>query len=356
VSNDQTTHLSERDGIPYGEIYRRIREHRSLSDEGGSALENEPARWDRPEIVKMFQRLGTVPASYTASQAALRVLLAADEMAEHNGVSTDTVYACLVRFTDPDDPDAVCVDPPRCPRCPVRDLCRHATRSPRMKDLPPSERPRERLLSLGEDALRDAELLAILIGGGTGADSAMDLAQRLLTMFGDLRGIAAAGNQEIKDAIKGLGDARIARIRSAFALGRRLAAIPVEPGMTVRGSQQIFRHFVERLKDKKKEVFISLLLDTRHNLIREHRVAVGSLNESVVHPREVFKKALKESAHAVLFVHNHPSGDPAPSPQDRHLTQRLCEAGKLMGIRVLDHMIVGRDAYYSFAEENKLSS
>lgn len=354
MSTDQTTPLSDRDGIPYGELYGRVRKYFAGSAGDSTVLENEPPRWDRPELVALFQRLGTVPASHKPQQAALRVLLAAGEMAEKNDVSPDVVYADLLRFTDPDSPEGICVDPPRCPRCPLRDECAYAARGPRIKDLPPSERPRERLLALGEESLRDAELLAILIGGGSGSDSAVDLAQKMLTTFGGLREIAGAGNGEIKDSITGIGDAKVARIRAAFALGRRLAAGQVDPGMKVRGSKQIFRHYRERLKDKKKEVFISLLLDTRHHLIQEHRVAVGSLSESVVHPREVFKVALRQSAHAVLFVHNHPSGDSAPSPQDKHLTKRLCKVGKLMGIRVLDHMIVGRDTYYSFAEAGKL--
>lgn len=350
MSTEQSRSLADRDGIPYGEVYDCIRE--DLASSAGQNIHEEgPPKWDQPGLVRMFRRLGTVPSSHSAPRAALRILLAANEMASDNGVSPPTVYADLVRFTHEDG--GTCVDPPRCSVCPVREYCEHAKRGPRMKDLPRAERPRERLLARGPAELTTAELLAIQIGGGNKETTALDLAQQLLATFGSLRGVADAGNEELK-TIRGIGDARLARILSGLELGRRLAGEPLETGMSIKGSKQVFKHFHERLKDRKREVFLSLMLDTRHRVIREDQVAVGSLNESVVHPREVFKNALKESAHAVLFVHNHPSGDPSPSPQDRQLTTRLTEAGRLMGIKVLDHMIVGRDKYFSFAEQGEL--
>jgi DNA repair protein RadC len=197
--------------------------------------------------------------------------------------------------------------------------------------------------------MSNAELLAIIIGGGSKEESALALAQRLLSIFGSLHGVAEAGTRELED-VKGIGKAKIAHIRAAFALGRRLSAEPVSKGAAMKGSQEVVRQFGERLKDLKKEVFLCLLLDTKHNIILEDPIAEGSLDETVVHPREVFKRAVKESASAVLFVHNHPSGNPEPSAQDRRLTQRLCEVGNLVGIPVLDHLIIARDGYYSFAE------
>ncbi|MFW5923742.1 MAG: RadC family protein [Planctomycetota bacterium] len=344
--------MQERDGVPYGDIYGRL--HAELSRSGmNNVQEEDPPRWDRPELVRMFRRLGTVPSSHTDKEATLRVLLVATEMAQENDVSRESVYADLMRFTDDDDPQGRCVEQPMCAKCVIRENCDHASRSPRMKDLPPSERPRERLLTGGEQHLTDTELLAVLIGGGYAGSTAVDLAREALSTFGSLPGVATAGNEELK-TIRGIGPVKIARIRSGFELGRRLSAGRIDDGMAIKGSQQVFTHFRERLRDKKQEVFLCLLLNTRHKVIREHQVSVGSLNESVVHPREVFKKALKESAHAVLFVHNHPSGDPAPSPQDRQLTKRLHEVGKLMGIEVIDHMIVGKDRYYSFAEQGQL--
>ena len=354
----ETAPLSEKDGIPYGEIYGVLRRAAGQCGPGGQASsrarEEKPPRWDEPAIVTMFQRLGTVPRSYTPQRAALRVLLAASEMARANGAPIEEVYETLLAFCNADSPGAVCVEFPRCPQCPISESCRHAARKPTIKELPASERPRERLMAAGPDGMSDVELLAILIGGGSQKESALALAQRLLATFGSLHRLAQAGNRELL-AIEGIGPARAAQVRAGLALGRRLAAEPVAPGIPIKGSQQVFGHFHERLKGLKKETFICLLLDTKHSLIREQQVAVGSLNESLVHPREVFQPAIAESAAGVLFVHNHPSGDPTPSAQDRQLTQRLCEAGKLVGIEVLDHIIIGRDAYYSFVEHGEIA-
>ncbi len=352
----QPAPLSEKDGIPYGEIYgvlRRFAERGNSWAGGGKALESGPPRWDDPALVRMFQRLGTVPLHYTPQRAALRVLLAATEMADRHEVTVGEVHSTLVAFCDAEGEGAVCGERPRCGECPIRHCCRRASRRPSIKELPETERPRERLLAVGEENVTDVELLAILIRGGSREESALGLAQRLLATFGSLQRLARAGNRELL-AIKGIGKAKVAQIRAGLALGRRLAAEPIAPGVAVKGSEQTFRHFHERMKDLKKETFVCLLLDTKHNVIREEKIAVGSLNESLVHPREVFQPAIAESAASVLFVHNHPSGDPTPSPQDRQLTRRLCEAGDLVGIQVLDHIIIGRDAYYSFAEQGEI--
>jgi len=349
--------LPQKDGISYGEIYGALRR---AADEGRfspapavTAGEAGPPRWDHPALVTMFRRLGTVPSSYTPKRAALRVVLAATEMAGAHRTALEQVYATLLAFCSPAEQGAICAEPPRCAECPINSYCRHASRRPTIKELPETERPRERLLSRGPEQMTDAELLAILIGGGSQQESALALGQRLLGTFGSLQRLWRASNRELQ-SIKGIGKAKAAQIRAGLALGRRLAAEPIAPRVAVRGSEQAFRHFHERMKDLKKETFVCLLLDTKHNVIREEQIAVGSLNESLVHPREVFQPAIAESAACVLFVHNHPSGDPKPSPQDRQLTRRLCEAGRLVGITVLDHIIVGRDAYYSFAEQGEM--
>jgi len=356
MSPQRAAPLSEQDGIPYGELYRLIVAGGSACPQGGGrALEATPLRWDRHELVTMFKRLGSVPPRHKPEQAALRVLLAANEMAQANEVPIEEVYAALNAFCDPESETAPCSAVPRCGECPLRPYCAHPTHRPSIKELPESERPRERLLALGERSMSDAELLAILIRGGSQEESALALAQRLLATFGSLRRIAEAGDKEM-EAIKGIGKAKVAQIRAAFALGQRLSTESIPPRVAVTGSEQTFRHFHERMKGLKKEKFYCLLLDTKHNVIREDEVAVGSLNESVVHPREVFKSAVTESAAAVIFVHNHPSGSPEPSAQDVQLTRRLCGAGNLLGIRVLDHVIIGRDSYYSFAERGMLGS
>jgi len=242
------------------------------------------------------------------------------------------------------------VEPPRCTKCVIRSQCSYAHRRPSMKDLPKTERPRERLLSIGPENLSDAELLAILIGGGSRNENAIGLAQRLLATFGSIQRLTEAGNRAI-ESVKGIGKAKVAQIRAGLELGRRNGLEPISTGIPIKSSKQTFEHYRARMKGLKKETFLCLLLDTKHNVICEEEIAVGSLNETVVHPREVFKRAIAESAAAVLFVHNHPSGSPEPSGQDKQLTRRLTEVGKLIGIRVLDHLIVGRDGYYSFAAE-----
>jgi len=359
VSRSETTSLSDKDGIPYGEVYALLRRWTgeppySAAGEGG-VREAPPLRWDRPVLVKLFQRLGTVPPRHSAKRAALRVLLAATEMAKENDATVEEVYATLLALCDPDGEEAVCTKRPRCGKCPINAHCRHASRRPSLKELPESERPRERLLAAGEAAVTDAELLAILIGGGSKEESALALAQRLLASFGSLHRLAAAGNRELS-GMKGIGKAKVAQMRAGFEIGRRLAAEPIAHSLAVKGSEQVFAHFHERMKDLKRETFLCLMLDTKHNVIREEQIAVGSLSESVVHPREVFRPAIAESAAAVFFLHNHPSGNPQPSAQDRQLTRRLLEVGKLVGIRVLDHIIIGRDCYYSFAGQKELDA
>jgi DNA repair protein RadC len=360
MTGPKGTPLSEKDGIPYGRIYALLKAWREPtprvavpSEHAPSAAEAAAPRWDSAPLVQMFKRLGTVPARYRPRQGALRVLLAATEMARENEATPEEVYADLTALCEAEEDEAVCGAHPRCGECPIREHCAHARRNPSLKELPESERPRERLLAGGERVMSDSELLAILLGGGSRDENALALAQRLLVRFGNLRRVAAAGIGELA-ALKGVGKAKIARLRAAFAIGRRLSAEPIAAGAAIKSSSQVFRHYRERFKDAKKEVFVCLLLDTKHKIIHEEEVSVGLLNESLVHPREVFNPAIRESAAAVIFVHNHPSGDPKPSRQDEQLTRRLHEAGKVTGIRVLDHVIIGRDGYHSFAENGQL--
>jgi len=263
------------------------------------------------------------------------------------------VYHDLLRFTGAEGEDGVCDEQPRCGECPVDDYCESVDRTPTIKEWPEQERPRERLLEQGSDALSDSELLALIIGGGSTEESAVELSRRLLSRMDGFRALADCRPGEL-EALKGIGPAKIARIKAALEIAKRYNTENIRTGMKVTGSRQLFEHFKHRLGDLKKETFFSLLLDTKHRMLAEEQVAVGSLNESVVHPREVFRRAVREGAAASAFVHNHPSGIPKPSPQDRALTRRLVKAGKLMGIRVLDHVIVGDDRYYSFAEHGLL--
>jgi DNA repair protein RadC len=225
-----------------------------------------------------------------------------------------------------------------------------------IKQWPADERPREKLLKKGAAALSDAELLALLLRTGDAADakSAIDLGRELLSRCdGNLRSLAQAELAELQQ-VKGLGLAKAASLKAAFTLAARFQARPLVTLDRFTSPAQIFDYFHHELRDARKELFLVLLLDGKNRITRKVNVSEGSLNQSIVHPREVFAPAVRESAAAVLFVHNHPSGDPAPSREDREITRRLKEAGELLGIRVLDHVIIGDGSYYSFVESGLL--
>lgn len=226
----------------------------------------------------------------------------------------------------------------------------------RIKDWPEEERPREKLLSRGADALSDAELLALVLRTGDAASrmSALDHARLLLTRFGSLRELAGASVAELC-RVKGIGPAKAAELQAVFQLARRFGKEPLRQGARYTCSGDVFRHFHEQLRDRKKEVFLALLLDSKNRVLREVQISEGSLTASIVHPREVFAPVVRESAAAVLFVHNHPSGDPTPSREDLEITSRLREAGELMGVRVLDHIIIGSGDYVSFVDRGLLA-
>lgn len=225
-----------------------------------------------------------------------------------------------------------------------------------IKDWPEDERPREKLLKRGAAALSDAELLALVLRTGDAAagKSAIDLGRELLERFdGNLRELAQAELNELQQ-IKGLGLAKAASIKAAFTLGSRFQARRLETLERFTSPAQVFDFFHHELRDNRKELFLILLLDGKNRITRKVQVSEGSLNQSIVHPREVFAPAVRESAAAMIFIHNHPSGDPAPSREDREITRRLKEAGEILGIKVLDHIIIGDGSYFSFVESGLL--
>ena len=219
-------------------------------------------------------------------------------------------------------------------------------RSFTVRDLPPEERPRERLLQLGPEALSVPELLALILGRGIQGESVMVMAQHLLSRYGDLKSMADSSLEELCQ-VNGIGLAKASQIKAAFELGRRLEAYPEKDGVIVKSPENVLQAVKSRLKGKKKEHFLTVYLDTRNRVMGVAPVSVGSLDSSLAHPREVFKEAISASAASVIFVHNHPSGDPQPSEDDIKLTKRLVEAGAIVGIEVLDHVIVADRAFAS---------
>lgn len=219
-----------------------------------------------------------------------------------------------------------------------------------IKEWPAPERPRERLHLDGAGALATRELLAILIGSGREGSSAVDVAGQLLrTADGSLRRLAAAAPGELS-AVQGIGPAVAARVCAALELGRRLAREGPLERTRIDGPRDVYDRCAPALRDQSQEEFRVLMLNTQHAVVRELIITRGTLDTSVVHPREVFRAAITESAAALILVHNHPSGDPTPSPEDLLVTRQLAEAGRLLGIPVLDHVVIGDGRYVSFVE------
>jgi DNA repair protein RadC len=224
-----------------------------------------------------------------------------------------------------------------------------------IKNWPRDERPREKLCERGPEALSDAELLAILLvtGASNTGLTALDCSRMLLQEHLNLRNMTRASSAELC-RIPGVGPVKASRIQAALEIGRRVVSQKRKMGTIFQISQDVFDTYSVRLRDAKQETFTVILLDSKNRFLREETVALGSLNQSIVHPREVFRPAIRGAAASVILVHNHPSGDPSPSDEDVRVTERLVEAGKLLGIRVLDHIIVGEGRYFSFFDQRRL--
>jgi len=215
------------------------------------------------------------------------------------------------------------------------------------------ERPREKLFRYGPATLSDAEVLALLVRTGNGTRSALDLARGVLERDRSLRRTARRNVRELM-RVKGIGEANAAGILAAFELGRRVQAEAAERPCPIRSPEDVARLMVPRLRDLMQEVFFVLILDANNALRAEIEISRGTLNASVVHPREVFKAAIDHVAASVIVVHNHPSGNPEPSREDIEITHQLAEAGKILGIPLHDHLIVAGEAYTSLAQRGDI--
>ncbi len=221
-----------------------------------------------------------------------------------------------------------------------------------LHDLPKNERPRERLLKYGISNLSSQELLALILGRGIKGEPVMATAQKLLSTFGSLKKIMHTNNEDLQH-IRGIGFAKACQIQACFELAKR-AQVPDETYkklVKITKPETIFLMMKDELTTYKKEYFIVISLDTRNNIIATDTVSIGTLNASLVHPREVFDCAVYRNAAQIILVHNHPSGEPEPSDDDIKITNRLISAGRIMGIEVLDHIIIAKESFISFKEK-----
>ena len=218
-----------------------------------------------------------------------------------------------------------------------------------IRDLPQQERPRERLARVGAPALSTAELLAITLRTGVGGENVVRLAERLLAHFSGLPGLARASISELQQ-VKGVGPAKAVEIKAALELGRRLTATQPQERPKVSSPGDAANLLMSEMMFLEQEHLRVILLDTRNTVLATPTIYVGSLNTSVVRIGELFRAAIKENAAAVIVAHNHPSGDPSPSPEDVHVTRQLVKAGQLLDISVLDHLVIGHQRFVSLKE------
>ena len=229
-----------------------------------------------------------------------------------------------------------------------------AVRHPLMiKELPSDERPREKLRDNGAQVMSNSELLAILLRSGNQDESALRLAEHLLERQGGLAGLCGA-TAEALEQVKGIGEAKASTVLAAIELGRRVALLEPAQRLTIKTPDDVAALLLPRFRYESREHFLAVLLSTKNHVLKTAVISIGSLNASIVHPRELFREAINCRAAAVILAHNHPSGDPTPSPEDVALTRKLVEAGSLLDIPVLDHLILGDGKFISLKEKGIL--
>lgn len=219
-----------------------------------------------------------------------------------------------------------------------------------VRDIPQADRPRERMLEIGPEGLSNAELLAIILRTGSTNESVFQLAHKVLAELEMLHNLQEITIEELT-MIRGIGPAKAIQIKAAIELGRRVYRNIEDEKITIRSPRDVANYLIEELRYLKKEHFIAVLLDTKNKVIAKETISIGTLNSSIVHPREVFKPAIKKSVSAIIVVHNHPSGDPTPSREDIEVTKRLIKAGEIVGIDLLDHIIIGGSDFFSLKDK-----
>lgn len=221
-----------------------------------------------------------------------------------------------------------------------------------LKELPVSERPREKLVNYGVERLSNAELIAIIIRTGHGDDTALDVGSKILSI--DKKGLSYLSNITLKEltGIKGIGICKASQILASIEIGKRINRWSAEEKVKVSSPDILVNLISDEMRFLNKEHFNIAILDTKNQIIAIENISIGTLNASIVHPRDVFYAAINRSANSIILIHNHPSGDPSPSNEDIQITQRLVDAGNLIGIKVLDHIIIGDNRYLSFKEKN----
>lgn len=226
----------------------------------------------------------------------------------------------------------------------------HPAKQLMIRDVPEEERPRERLVQLGAEHCSNTELIAILLRTGTSSESVMTLAHRVLSKTGGIRGLTDTTLKELME-IRGIGKAKAVQILAGIELGRRISRAIPEERMTIRSPRDAAEMVMDEMRYLTQEHFVCLFLNTKNQVIDKECIFVGSLDTSVVHPREVFREAIRRSSAGVICIHNHPSGDPHPSREDVDITYRLYEAGEIVGVELMDHIIVGDGCYFSLKEK-----
>jgi DNA repair protein RadC len=311
-------------------------------------------------VRRLLFRFGTLEEQ---KESGPRVTSAVQELSKVTGVEIPGLRV-LLRWTAggqaPHLGGSWCGTTPRCSDCPLSVACLWARfrRSGETSPIPgpagnPGGEQRERLKNLPMDDLSDAELLALVIKGGRSDPGAVDTASDLLHRIGEIQELEKSSDAELAQTpVIGRTTARL--IKASLELARRAASHPLDPRSKIQGSEDVWAAFGGKFRHISQEHFIVLLFDTKNRFIKHRIVSRGTLDSSAAHPREVFKEAIRASASAVILMHNHPSGDPHPSPEDRAVTRQLVEAGSILSIRVLDHIILGNETYYSFRDRGEM--